>query len=53
LLEQITNLWSNRRADIDRFAAISIQQLEQMVATNTRPSKLVLGPEIMRHAASR
>jgi len=25
-------------------------QLEQMVATNTRPSKLVLGPEIMRHA---
>jgi len=50
LLDQINNLWATRRADIDRSAGDIHSQLEQMAATNARPSSLVLGPEVIRHA---
>jgi uncharacterized protein YyaL (SSP411 family) len=52
LLQQINSIWTTRRADIDRSAADIHSQLEQMVATNARPSNLVLGPEVVRHAGA-
>ena len=52
LLEQISNVWKTRRADIDRSAGDIHTQLEQMIATNARPSQLVMSAETLRHAGS-
>jgi uncharacterized protein YyaL (SSP411 family) len=52
LLEQIANIWNTRRADIDRSAGDIHSQLEQMIATNARPSDVALSAEILRHAGA-
>ena len=50
LLRQIADIWTARRADIDHSASDIHTRLEEMIATNARPSDLVLTAEVLRQA---
>src|SRR5215475_13866605 len=52
LLQQIAQLWKDRRGDVAQSASDLHSRIEQANATNAQPSQLVLTPEVLRKAGT-